>query len=38
MVMRSLGVTLKVFFLACSIVLVWFLSGMDQAAFRYMGF
>lgn len=36
--MRSVGVTLKVVFLACCVVLVWFLSGQDQAAFRYLGF
>lgn len=36
--MRSLGVTLKALFLACCLVLVWFLSGHDEAAFRYLGF
>tara|TARA_B100001123_G_C14633715_1_gene758797 strand:- start:10 stop:120 length:111 start_codon:yes stop_codon:yes gene_type:complete len=35
---KILGVTVKVICLALCLVLIWFLSGEHEAAFRYMGF
>ena len=36
--MKTLGVALKVLTISLSLVLIWFLAGHDDAAFRYMGF
>lgn len=36
--MKALGITIQVVGLAICFVIIFFLSGQQEAAFRYMGF
>ena len=36
--MKTLGLSIKVTTISLSIILIWFLVGTNDSAFRYMGF